>query len=36
MKAMVEGAYPANNSYAIVEIDNDLNISIDGFYNCEI
>ena len=34
MKAMVEGAYPENNSYAIVEIDNDLNIAIDGFYNC--
>lgn len=35
MKAMVEGALPDNNSYAIIEIDNDLNISIDGFYNCE-
>lgn len=34
MKAMVEGAHPENNSYAIVEIDKDLNIAIDGFYNC--
>lgn len=35
MKALVEGALPDNNSYAVVEIDNDLNISIEGFYNCE-
>jgi 3',5'-cyclic AMP phosphodiesterase CpdA len=35
MKAMVEGALPDNNSYAIVEIDNELNINIDGFYNCK-
>lgn len=34
MKAMVEGALPENNSYAIIDIDNDLNIGIDGFYNC--
>ena len=35
MKAMVEGSFPENNSYAIVEIDEDFNISIDGFANCE-
>ncbi len=34
MNAMVEGSLPDNNSYAIVEIDNDLNIIINGFYNC--
>jgi predicted phosphodiesterase len=35
MKAMVEGALPENNSYAVVEIDNYLNINIEGFYNCK-
>lgn len=35
LKGMIEGAFPANNSFAIVEIDKSLNISIDGFYNCE-
>ena len=35
MKAMVEGSLPDNNSYAIAEVDNDLNILIEGFYNCE-
>lgn len=35
MKGMIEGTFPANNSFAIVEIDKSLNISIDGFYNCE-
>lgn len=35
MKAMVEGSLPDNNSFAIIEIDNDMNIIIDGFYNCE-
>lgn len=35
MKAMVQGSLPDNNSYAIIEIDTDLNIIIDGFYNCE-
>lgn len=35
MKAMVEKSLPENNSYAIVEVDNDLNIYIEGFYNCE-
>ena len=34
-RIMVEGALPGNNSFALVEIDNNLNISIDGFYNCE-
>jgi predicted phosphodiesterase len=35
MKAMVEGSLPDNNSFAIIEIDEDLNIIIDGFYNCK-
>ncbi len=35
MKAMVEGSLPDNNSYAIAEVDNDLNIIVEGFYNCE-
>ena len=35
LKAMVEGSLPDNNSFAIIEIDNDMNIIIDGFYNCE-
>jgi len=35
LKGMIEGAFPANNSFAIVEIDNSLNISIDQFYNDE-
>ena len=35
MKAMVEGSLPENNSYAIVEIDNHLNIMVSGFQNCE-
>ncbi len=35
MKAMVEGSLPDNNSFAIVEVDNNFNIIIDGFYNCE-
>jgi predicted phosphodiesterase len=35
LKGMIEGAFPANNSFAIVEIDNSLNITIDQFYNSE-
>lgn len=35
MKAAVEGSIPENNSFATVEIDRELNIHIDGFYNCE-
>jgi 3',5'-cyclic AMP phosphodiesterase CpdA len=35
LKAMVEGALPENNSFAIIEVDNDLNINIDGFGNCQ-
>ena len=35
MKAMVEGSLPENNSYAIVEIDDHLNIMVSGFQNCE-
>jgi predicted MPP superfamily phosphohydrolase len=34
MNAMVEGSLPGNNSFALVEIDASLNISIRGFYNC--
>lgn len=35
MKAAIEGSMPENNSFAIVEIDRELNIHIKGFYNCE-
>ena len=35
MKAMIEGSLPDNNSYAIIEIDMNLNIIIDGFCNSE-
>jgi 3',5'-cyclic AMP phosphodiesterase CpdA len=35
MKAMVEKSLPENNSYAIIEVDSELNIIIEGFYNCE-
>ena len=35
MKAVVEGSLPENNSFAIVEIDRELNIHIIGFHNCE-
>jgi alkaline phosphatase len=35
LNGMIEGAFPENNSFAIVEIDKALNISIDGFHNCE-
>ncbi|WP_455628928.1 metallophosphoesterase family protein [Parabacteroides chinchillae] len=35
MKGMIEGSLPDNNSFAVVEIDKDLNIYLDGFYNCE-
>jgi alkaline phosphatase len=35
LNGMIEGHFPENNSFAIVEIDKDLNISIDGFHNCE-
>lgn len=34
MKGMINGALP-NNSFAVVEIDPDKNIYIDGFANCE-
>jgi alkaline phosphatase len=26
---------PENNSFAVIEIDKDLNIYIEGFYNCK-
>ena len=35
MKGMIEGNLPDNNSFAVVEIDTQNNIHIDGFYNCE-
>jgi alkaline phosphatase len=35
INSVIDGAFPANNSFAIVEIDESLNISIDGFYLCE-
>ena len=35
MKAMVEGELSENNSYAIIEIDEGLNITVAGFGNCE-
>ena len=35
MKGMIEGKLPDNNSFAVVEIDPQNNIHIDGFYNCE-
>ena len=35
MNAAVEGNLPENNSFAMVEIDSELNIHIKGFYNCE-
>jgi alkaline phosphatase len=35
MKAMVEGSFPDNNSFAIVEINENLDCMITGFYNCE-
>lgn len=35
MKGMIDGSLPENNSFAIVEIDPEKNIYIDGFYNCE-
>lgn len=35
MKGMIERSFPDNNSFAVVEIDTQNNIHIDGFYNCE-
>jgi alkaline phosphatase len=35
LRGLIEGSFPENNSFAIVEIDKTLNISIDGFHNCE-
>lgn len=34
LKGMIEGPYPTSNSFALVEIDASLNISIRGFKNC--
>lgn len=35
MKGMIEGSFPENNSFAIVEVNRTGDISIDGFFNCE-
>jgi alkaline phosphatase len=35
LKSMIGDASPENSSFAIVEVDKSLNISIDGFYKCE-
>lgn len=35
MKGMIEGAFPENNNFAIVEIDAKSTIHINGFKNCE-
>lgn len=35
MKGMIEGPLPKNNSFALVEIDGDYTISVEGFYNCK-
>lgn len=32
---LLEENLPDNNSFAVVEIDTQNNIHIDGFYNCE-
>ena len=35
MKGAIEGKYPSNNSYAIVEVTANGDIYIDGFANCQ-
>jgi len=35
MKGMIEGDLPDNNSFAIMEVNQHGDISIDGFFNCE-
>ena len=35
MKAAVAGSLPENNCFATVEVDRELNIHINGFFNCE-
>lgn len=35
MPGMIEGDWPENNSFAIVEIDNSQNISLEGFCYCK-
>ena len=35
MRAMIENDYPAHNSYAIVTVEADGNITIEGFADCE-
>ena len=35
MKAMISGAYPQHNSYAVVDVSPEGNVSIKGFGDCE-
>jgi alkaline phosphatase len=35
MKAMISGAYPPHNSYAVVEVSPDGDIAVKGFGDCE-
>lgn len=35
MKGMIEGSLPENNSFAVVEVDDQYNIMLEGFYNCK-
>lgn len=35
MKGMIEGSLPENNSFAVVEVDDQYNITVEGFYNCK-
>ena len=35
MKAMISGAHPPHNSYAIVEVSPDGTVSVNGFVDCE-
>ena len=34
MKGMIEGSFPENSSYGIIEVQRNLNINITGFRNC--
>ncbi len=34
-KGLIEGALPDNNSFAIIEVDKNKDIYIEGFYNCD-
>ena len=35
MKAMISGAHPPHNSYAIVEVSPEGTVSVNGFFDCE-